>query len=180
MRFGEFLRVTVLLSAAAATLLAVQTLVQAAAGTDPLVIHISAGWWSAAIALGLWLGRGSAATPPIADLLAGARSQTMLPELRPAAVLLGRLWLLLSSTLLAVVIAFVLPQVASVGAGFAMIWSLAWRRQHRAVAAIEERDGVRFYVERSSPLQGIRLVRTPGFGGRFLEVDGARSDRPPA
>ena len=33
------------------------------------------------------------------------------------------------------------------------------------MAAIEERDGVRFYVERTSPLQPIQLMRTPGFGG---------------
>jgi hypothetical protein len=175
-RFGEFLRVTVLLSAAAATLLAVQTVLQAARGADPLVVYVSVAWWTAAITLGLWLGRGSSVSPAIADLLAGARSQTMLPELRPAGVLLSRLWLLLVSTLVAVVVAFFLPQVAAVGAGFAMIWSLAWRRQHRAVAAIEERDGVRFYVERSSPLQGIRLVRTPGFGGRFLAVNGTQPD----
>ena len=176
MRFGEFLRVTVLLSAAAATLLAVHTVLQAARGADPLVIYLSAAWWTVAIALGSWLGRGAAASPAIADLLASARSQTMLPELRPAAVLLGRLWLLLLSTLIAVVVAFVLPQVAAVGAGFAMIWSLAWRRQHRAVEAIEERDGVRFYVERSSPLQAIRLVRTPGFRGRFPGVNGSQPD----
>lgn len=176
MRFGEFLRATVLLSAAAATLLALQTILQASRGADPLVVYVSAAWWTAAIGLGLWLGRGSAASPPIADLLAGARSQAMLPELRPAAVLLSRLWLLLVSTLLAVVVGFLLPQVASVGAGFAMIWALAWRHQHRAVAAIEERDGVRFYVERTSPLQGIRLVRTPGFGGQFLAVNGSRPD----
>lgn len=176
MRFGEFLRVTVLLTAAAATLLALQTVLQASRAADSLVIYISAVWWTAAISLGVWLGRGSMASPPIADLLASARSQTMLPELRPAAVLLSRLWLLLVSTLVAVVVAFFLPQVAAVGAGFAMIWSLAWRRQHRAVAAIEERDGVRFYVERSSPLQGIRLVRTPGFGGRFLAVNGTQPE----
>jgi hypothetical protein len=36
------------------------------------------------------------------------------------------------------------------------------------VAAIEERDAVRFYVDRTSPLAAIRLVRTPGFGGDFL------------
>ncbi len=176
MRFGEFLRVTVLLSAAAATLLAIQTVLQAGRTADPLVIYVSAVWWTASVVLGLWLGRGSAASPPIADLLARARSQTTLPELRPALVVLTRLWLLLVSTLVAVVVAFFLPQVAAVGAGFAMIWSLAWRRQQRAVAAIEERDGVRFYVERSSPLQGIRLVRTPGFGGRFLALDGTRPD----
>ena len=36
------------------------------------------------------------------------------------------------------------------------------------MAAIEERDGARFYVDRTSPLSAIRLIRTPGFGGDFL------------
>jgi hypothetical protein len=31
------------------------------------------------------------------------------------------------------------------------------------VQAIEDRDGARFYVDRTSPLSAIRLVRTPGF-----------------
>ena len=44
------------------------------------------------------------------------------------------------------------PQVAAIAAGFAIIWALAWRRQEQAVAAVEERDGVRFYVDRTSPL----------------------------
>ena len=44
-----------------------------------------------------------------------------------------------------------------------MIRALAWRRQDAAVTAIEERDGVAFYVERTSPFQPIQLVRTPGF-----------------
>ena len=60
------------------------------------------------------------------------------------------------------------PQVAAVASGFCIIWALAWRRQASAVAAIEERDAVRFYIDRTSPLQPIRLVRTPGFGGSFL------------
>ena len=34
--------------------------------------------------------------------------------------------------------------------------------------AIEERDGVRFYVDRTSPFSPIRLIRTPGFGGDYL------------
>ena len=41
------------------------------------------------------------------------------------------------------------------------------------MAAIEERDGVRFYVDNTSPLSPIRLIRTPGFGGTFLSADGA-------
>ncbi|HEX2087141.1 MAG TPA: hypothetical protein VHF89_15780 [Solirubrobacteraceae bacterium] len=31
------------------------------------------------------------------------------------------------------------------------------------MTAIEERDGVQFYVERTSPLRPIKLVRVPGF-----------------
>ena len=53
-------------------------------------------------------------------------------------------------------------------AGFTIIWALAWRRQERAVLAIEERDGVRFYVDKTSPFSPIRLIRTPGFGGDYL------------
>jgi hypothetical protein len=30
------------------------------------------------------------------------------------------------------------------------------------VAAIEDRDGFRFYVDKTPPLQPIRLIRTPG------------------
>ena len=60
------------------------------------------------------------------------------------------------------------PQIGGIAAGFAIIWALAWRRQEAAVAAIEERDGVRFYVDKTSPFSPIRLVRTPGFGGDYL------------
>ena len=54
------------------------------------------------------------------------------------------------------------PQVPAVATGFAIIWALAWRRQEGAVAAIEDRDGVRFYVDRTPPFAPIRLIRTPG------------------
>ncbi len=47
-------------------------------------------------------------------------------------------------------------------AGFAIIWSLAWRRQDAAVTAIEERDGFRFYVDRTGIFTPIRLIRTAG------------------
>ena len=36
--------------------------------------------------------------------------------------------------------------------------------------AIEERDGVRFYVDRTPPFSAIRLMRTPGFGGDYLRT----------
>ena len=91
--------------------------------------------------------------------------------------MLNRLWPLLLSTIGAGALAFVLPQVPAVATGFAIIWALAWRRQASAVTAIEERDGARFYVERTSPLQPIRLVRTPGFRSNLFELNGA--SRPP-
>jgi hypothetical protein len=171
-RFGDFLKATVYLSAGAATLLATVTVLSLAAEHDPVLIRFSVGWWLVAALLGARLGRRSQASPAIARLLAGARSQTMLPELRPAATLLVRLWALLLVTFTAGILGFVVPQVAAVATGFAMIWALAWRRQHSAVAAIEERDAVRFYVDRTPPLKPIRLVRTPGFGGAFLSRNG--------
>ena len=54
------------------------------------------------------------------------------------------------------------PQIAAIGAGYAILIALAWRGRENAVAAIEERDGVRFYVEPSSALQPVKLIRTPG------------------
>jgi hypothetical protein len=59
--------------------------------------------------------------------------------------------------------------VAAIGTGFALAAALTLRAREHAVAAIEERDGVRFYVEPGSALQPVTLVRTPGL----------RRDRPP-
>ena len=168
MRFGDFLKATVLLSGGAATALAALAVIGMSREPDPLPIVVSATWWFLALVFGTTLGRRAETSPPIARLLAGARSQTTLPELHPASTLLNRLWPLLVSTIGAGVLAAFVPQVASIAAGFALIWALAWRRQESAVAAIEERDGVRFYVDRTSPLSPIQLIRTPGFGGTFL------------
>jgi hypothetical protein len=169
-RFGDFLRVTVLLSAGCATLLATVTILGIAREGDRVLVYVTAAWWLAATAIGVVIGRRADTSPPIARLLATARSQRSLPELRPGTTLLNRLWPLLLSTLGASVLAFFEPQVAAVAAGFSIIWALAWRRQERAVLAIEERDGVRFYVDRTSPFSPIQLIRAPGFGGRFLST----------
>ena len=106
--------------------------------------------------------RGVAADRPAARH--GADAAT-LPELHPARTLLNRLWPLLFSTLGAGVSAIFLPQVAGVATGFAIIWALAWRRQERAVTAIEERDGVRFYVDQTSPLSRSGSSARPGSAG---------------
>ena len=112
------------------------------ARTQELLAAIVAGWWILAALIGLRLGRRAETTPPIARLLAGARASTALPEHRPGAILLNRLWPLLLFTLIAGGLAFLAPQIPGIAVGFAIIWALAWRRQHAAVAAIEERDGV--------------------------------------
>ena len=162
MRFVDLLKTTVMLSAAAATMLAVVTVIGATHDRDDLLVVIAAGWWLAAAILGVALGRRSQVTAPIGRLLADAKLATMLPEHRPGAVILNRLWPLLASTVAAGVIGFIFPPVPAVACGFAVIWALAWRRQDSAVLAVEERDGVTYYVERTSPIRPMQLVRTPG------------------
>lgn len=173
MRFTDFLRTTVLLSAAAATALAAVTVAGAAGSGDDTLVPFAAAWWVIAALTGIWVGRRAETSGQIGSLLANARPQTSLPEVNPWRTLLNRLWPLLMSTVGAGALAFVLPQVPAVATGFAIIWALAWRRQSSAVAAIEERDGARFYVGRTSPLKPIRLTRTPGFRSNLFELDGS-------
>ena len=100
----------------------------------------SAVWWTGAVLIGVWFGRRAEASPPIARLLATARTQTTLPELRPGVTILNRLWSLLFMTLVSAIASVFLPQVAAVAAGFPIIWALTLRRQEAAVSAIEQRD----------------------------------------
>jgi hypothetical protein len=173
-RFVDFLRTTVLLSAGAATALGVVTVLAAAADSNHLLVEVSLGWWVVASVVGLRLGRRAATSPPIARLLASAQSSTSLPEQHPSAILVNRLWPLLLYTLLAGGLAFLAPQIPGIAAGFAIIWALAWRHQDAAVAAIEERDGASFYVRRTSPLRPMSLLRTPGYkASRAERVNGA-------
>jgi hypothetical protein len=172
-RFADFLRTTVLASAGAATVLAALTVAGAAGDSNDLIVPVSAGWWVAAGLLGIWLGRRAETSPPIATLLSSARTQTTLPEVNPARTMLNRLWPLLISTVGAGALGFLVPQLPAVATGFAIIWSLAWRRQASAVRAIEQRDGARFYVDKTSPFKPIRLVRTPGFRSNLFELNGA-------
>ncbi|MGH2868029.1 MAG: hypothetical protein ACRDNK_10740 [Solirubrobacteraceae bacterium] len=177
MRFADFLRTTVLISMAAASVLAAITLAGAASSSDQLLVPVAAGWWIVAGLIGLWFGRRAETSSPIASLLASARIQSSLPEVDPSRTVLNRLWPLLLSTLGAGILGVFSPQVPAIATGFAIIWALAWRRQSSAVTAIEERDGARFYVERTSPLRPIQLVRTPGFRSNLLELNGAAASR---
>ncbi len=173
MRFSDFLRTTVLISAAAATALATVTVAAATGSSDSLLVPVAAAWWVVAAFIGVWMGRRAETSPPIATLLASARMQSSLPDLNPSVTLINRLWPLLVSTIGAGAMAFAFPQVPAIATGFGLIWALAWRRQAAAVTAIEERDGVRFYVEKTSPLQPMKLVRTPGFRSNMYELNGA-------
>jgi hypothetical protein len=170
LRFGDFLKATVLLSAASATLLAALTVIALTRSLDETATYVSAAWWAIATVIGTVMGSRDTATGPIARLLAGARTQHSLPDLHPGRTIFNRLWPLLACTLAAGTLSFFAPQIGGIAAGFAIIWSLAWRRQEAAVAAIEERDGARFYVDKTSPLSAIRLIRTPGFGGDYLRA----------
>jgi hypothetical protein len=173
MRFTDFLKATVLISAGAATALAATTVVSAGYDLDYTLVFFAAVWWLVAGAVGLWMGRRAETSPPITRLLAGARMSPALPEQQPGRMLLNRLWPLLTCTVLGVAAAFVFPQVPAIATGFAIIWALAWRRQESAVSAIEGRDGVRFYIEPTSPVRPMRLLRTPGFHSEFPSPDGA-------
>ncbi len=174
MRFADFLRTTVVLSAAAATVLAVVTVAGADQAGNDVVVVIAAVWWLAAGIFGIWASSRPGTSEQIGSLLAAARTQTSLPDVQAGRLLLNRLWPLLVCTVAAGAVAFLVPQVPAVAAGFAIIWSLAWRRQPSAVRAIEDRDGAQFYLERTSPLAPIKLVRTPGFRSNLMEMNGAQ------
>lgn len=173
MRFVDFLRAAVLLCAGSATALATLTVLRSSSTEDNALVLFIIGWWFVAAMFGMWLGRRAETNSPIARLLAMAKSTNSLPEQRPGSLLLNRLWPLLLSTLLALVLGFFAPQVPAIACGFAIIGALAWRQQEAAVTAIEERDGVAFYVEPTSPLKPIKLVRAPGLRRDMVSVNGA-------
>ena len=178
MRFPDFLRVAVLLFGGAATVLAVVTVVGVARNDATTLALIAVGWWVLSGLIGLWLGRRMAPSPGIARLLASARATTSLPEVEPGAILFNRLWPLAVITVVAGVVGVFYAQVPAIAAGYALIAALTWRKQASAVIAIEERDGVRFFFDRSSPFAGPRLLRTPW--ARKIDPVAERDEEPAA
>lgn len=162
MRFVDFLKAAVLLFAGAANALAVLTVIGADVSADRLLLYVAFGWWLVAAAVGAYLGRRPQVFAAVGRMMATARSNPALPELEPGTVLLNRLWALAAFTLLSGGIGFVLPQVPAIAVGFPLMAALALRKQAPAVQAVEERDGVRFYIDRTSPLKPTQLIRTPG------------------
>lgn len=163
MRFTDFLRMAVLLFGASATVLGAVTIAGATAKGETTLIYFSLAWWFVATVGGIFLGRRMRVTDGIARLLAAARSTPVLPEVEPGRILITRLWALAALTVAGGAVAFLIPQVPAVGAGYALIGALGWRRQSSAVLAIEQRDGVQFYVEHTGPFEPTKLLRVPGY-----------------
>ena len=174
MLFCDLLRSTVLLVAGVATALGAVAVVVANRESDAVALAVAGGWWLVAAAVGVYLGRSRRAAEAMARVLAGARTATSLPPESPGRIAFLRLWPVGLFALVVGGLGWVYPQVAAIGAGYAILIALMWRGREAAVAAIEERDGVRFYVEPSSALEPLRLIRTPG-----LYRDRAPSAKPP-
>ena len=162
MRFRDLLRTSVLLFGGAATALAVVSVVGAARADTNTLVYVAAVWWCLATLAGLWLGGRADTTTAIAKLLADSRQANALPELEPGTVLFNRLWPLIVLALASALIGFFFPQVPAVATGYCLLVALLWRNQSRAVEAIEGRDGVEFWLDRSSPFGGPKLLRLPG------------------
>jgi hypothetical protein len=135
MRFRELLRASVLLFAGAASTLAVISIYGTTQEEDNTLLFVSLGWWLVAAIAGLWMGRR---------------------------VMFNRLWPLGVFAIVAAAIGIVLPSVPAVATGYALLVALSWRRQASAVEAIEHRDGVEYWLDRSPPFRAPRLVRVPG------------------
>jgi hypothetical protein len=164
MLFVDLLRITVLLIGAVATVLGAVTVLVSAQDQASSTLIVAAGWWAIAVVLGTLLGSSSRAAEAMSRALASARTTTSLPTETAGRIAFLRLWPIGAFALIVGGIGWLFPQVTAVGAGYAILNALAWRNRERAVSAIEERDGVRFYVEPGSALQPVKLVRTPGLG----------------
>jgi len=162
MRFVDFLKATVMLSGGGATALAILTVVSGANDDDDKVVLYMAAWWVVATLVGSFIGRRKEPSPQIAELLANSTTATMMPEISPASVLLNRLWPLLVAVLISAGLSFLAPQIPGIATGFAIIWALAWRHQDKAVVAIEERDGLVFFVRKTAFYKPMSLERMPG------------------
>ena len=162
MRYRDFLRVSVLIYAAAATALAIVSVVGATRADTNTLVYVAAIWWCVAMLAGLWLGRRPETTEGIAKVLTEARVTNSLPQLEPASVMFNRLWPVAAATVLAGIVGFFLPQVPVVATGFFLLVALLWRRQSSAVQAIEGRDGAEFWFDRSAPFGPPKLLRLPG------------------
>lgn len=164
MAFTDLLRITVLLIGGGATALGAITVVAADQKDGIFTFILAAVWWLAAVIAGSALGREPRVAESMSRALASARTTPTLPSTSPIRIALGRLWPVGAFALVCGGTGVVWPQVAAIGTGYALLIALLWRNREAAVTAVEERDGVRFYVEPSSAFEPVRLIRTPGLG----------------
>jgi hypothetical protein len=162
MPYTDLLRVTVFLSGAEATVLGTISAISVGGEPSSTTVIVALAWWAISLILGFWLGRPERAREDMRDPLARARLATSLPSQNPGRIAAQRLWPVALTAIIAGGLGLFLPGVAIIGTGYALIVSLAWHTREGAVQAIEERDGVRFFVVPSSALKPIQLVRTPG------------------
>ena len=162
MPYTDLLRVTVFVTGAEATVLGAITAIGANRDGDTTAILVAAVWWLASLAIGIYLGRPARAADDVRDALTRARTATSLPQESPARIAAGRLWPIVVTAIVAGGLGLFFPGVAVIGAGYALIVSLAWHTREAAVLGIEDRDGVKFYVVPTSALRPVELVRTPG------------------
>ena len=162
MLFSELLRVTVLLIAGVATALGAISVALAQEDPTDAELAVLGGWWLIATITGIVVGRSTRSGEAISRVLADAKTSPTLPVESSTRIALQRLWPIGVFAVACGIAGIFWPQVAAIGAGYAILIALAWRRRESAVQAIEDRDGVRFYVEPSSGLEPIRLIRTPG------------------
>jgi hypothetical protein len=160
--YTDLLRITVFITAAEATALGAITAVAANRDDDTTTVLVAAVWWLASLAIGFYLGRPERAADDVRDALARARTATTLPPETPARIAVGRLWPIALTAIVAGGLGVFFPGVAAIGAGYALIVSLAWHTREAAVLGVEQRDGVKFYVLPTSALRPIELTRTPG------------------
>jgi hypothetical protein len=160
--YTDLLRVTVFVTGAEATVLGAITAIGTNREGDTSTILVAAVWWLISLAIGIYLGRPARAADDVRDALARARTSTSLPQETPARIATGRLWPIALTALVAGGLGLFFPGVAVIGAGYALIVSLAWHTREAAVLGIEQRDGVKFYVLPTSALRPVELVRSPG------------------
>jgi hypothetical protein len=160
--YTDLLRVTVFVTGAEATVLGAITAIGANRNGDETTILVAVAWWLVSLGIGIYLGRPARAADDVRDALSAARTATSLPQESPARIAAGRLWPIVVTAIVAGGLGLFFPGVAVIGAGYALIVSLAWHTREAAVLGIEHRDGVKFYVVPTSALRPVELVRTPG------------------
>jgi hypothetical protein len=134
--YTDLLRTSVFLTAGEATALGAIAAIAVGEDPDGRTLAIAAGWWLVALAIGIWLGRPARAAEDLRDPLAEARTATSLPPESPTRIALGRLWPIGLTALIAGVLGIFFPGVAIIGAGYALLVSLAWHSHEAAVLAI--------------------------------------------